>query len=203
MITIIDYGVGNLASVRNMLKKCGIDSRFASDPTEILSADKLILPGVGAFDAAMQKILDSNLSEPIVEAAKKGTMILGICLGAQLLMERSEEGALSGLSLIAGECKKFDPLSISPLRVPHMGWSDIVFRKPSHPLSHFEHQAPRFYFAHSYYLKCKNENDILAKASYGIEFTCGVVRENIMGVQFHPEKSHFFGASLLNNFAKM
>jgi glutamine amidotransferase len=201
MITIIDYGVGNLASVQNMLNKCGYKSTVTSDPEKIRQADKLILPGVGAYDSAMQKILDLNLKAAILEAAKKGTLTLGICLGSQLLFDGSDEGLMGGLSLIKGTCKKFEPQKIAPLRVPHMGWSDVSFK--SHPIANFAGIEPRFYFAHSYFFQCEQQEDVLATCTYGLEFACGVSRENIMGLQFHPEKSHMFGARLLTNFGKM
>lgn len=202
MITVIDYGVGNLASIQNMLKKCGEGSQISSNPNVILNASKLILPGVGAYDAAVEKIIEFGLNSVIREAASKGTLILGICLGAQLLLDGSEEGVLPGLSLIKGKCRKFNEQSITPLRVPNMGWSDVHF-KTEHALSKFDEMEPRFYFTHSYYLNCNNPDNVLATSNYGHEFVCGVVHENIMGVQFHPEKSHAFGARLLTNFAKM
>jgi len=203
MITIIDYGVGNLASVQNMLRKCGFESRFTSNAEEIINSSKLILPGVGAYDAAMQRIIDLGLDSSIKQAAKNNAIILGVCLGAQLLFEGSDEGVLSGLSLIKGRCKKFDVQTIAPLRVPHMGWSDVNFLQSSHPLADFEANYSRFYFAHSYYFMCEDSEDILANCTYGHPFTCAVSRKNVSGVQFHPEKSHTFGARLLTNFAKM
>lgn len=203
MITIIDYGVGNLASVQNMLKKCGVASQVSKDPKEILKSAKLILPGVGAYDSAMQKINETGLDAVIKESARKGKLILGICLGAQLLLERSEEGILPGLSLINGRCIRFDEQSIAPLRVPHMGWSNVVFVKSSHPLARFKETEPRFYFTHSYYLQCQNPDQILATSDYGQQFSCGIEHDNVMGVQFHPEKSHTFGGQLLMNFANM
>jgi glutamine amidotransferase len=201
MITVIDYGVGNLASVQNMLKKCGVESQITSDAEKIIRADKLILPGVGAFDPAMQKINELSLQVPILEASKRGIFILGICLGAQLLLEASEEGTLNGLSMIKGTCKKIDVQQIAPLRVPHMGWSEVNFVVGS-PIAKFEEQ-PRFYFTHSYYMNCDNPTEKLATCFYGHEFTCGVIHENVMGLQFHPEKSHKFGSRLFTNFAAM
>jgi glutamine amidotransferase len=203
MITIIDYGVGNLSSIENMLRKVGVLSKVSKDPDEIIRSTKLILPGVGAFDTAMKKINDQGLYTAIREVASNGIFILGICLGAQLLMERSEEGVLQGLSLVKGRCKKFDEMVIAPLRIPHMGWSDVHFVNQSHPLAKFEETMPRFYFTHSFHLQCDDPTNKLATARYGHEFTCGVVKENVMGVQFHPEKSHKFGAQLLSNFAAM
>ncbi len=203
MITIIDYGVGNLASVQNMLRKCGVSSQVSKDPKEIARAPKLILPGVGAFDSAMHKIDELGLRSVIGEAATNGTFILGICLGAQLLLDGSEEGNLSGLSLIKGKCRRFDEQLIAPLSIPHMGWSDVVFVSDSHPLAKFEQAEPRFYFTHSYCLSCDNPENVLATSRYGIEFTCGIASQNVFGVQFHPEKSHSFGAQLLINFARI
>jgi len=203
MVTIIDYGVGNLASVQNMLKRCGFASQISKNPDEILRSTKLILPGVGAYDSAMEKINEYGLFSVIREAASNGINILGICLGAQLLLEGSEEGILSGLSLIKGTCKKFDEQTIAPLRVPHMGWSDVQFVATSHPVAFYGEANPRFYFTHSYYLHCDNPENILATSFYGREFTCGIVNNNIVGVQFHPEKSHIFGRQLLTNFATL
>jgi len=203
MVTIIDYGVGNLASIQNMLKKVGVSSQVSRDFDVILSASKIILPGVGAFDAAMEKINDLGLSPVIRDAAQKGSRILGICLGAQLLLEHSEEGVLEGLSLIKGKCAKFDAALLAPLKVPHMGWNDVHFKNPSHPLSRYNDMQPRFYFTHSYYLQCDNLDNVLATAVYGHEFACGIAQENIVGLQFHPEKSHVFGAQLFANFAGM
>lgn len=202
MITIIDYGVGNLASVQNMLKSCGFQSHISSSADDISVADKLILPGVGAFDSAIGKIDLLGLRDPIHSASKRGTLILGICLGAQLLLDESEEGKMKGLSLIRGRCKKFDAEKISPLKVPHMGWSEVCLLKKDHALSNFEEDSPRFYFSHSYYMCCEERNRFMS-CHYGIDFTCGIALDNIIGVQFHPEKSHTFGARLLTSFARM
>jgi glutamine amidotransferase len=200
MITIVDYGIGNVASVANMLAKNGAESLLTSDAQKIRSAEKLLLPGVGAFDTAMQKLNDLSLIESIREFAQQEKPLLGICLGAQLLMQSSEEGVLQGLGLIKGICKQFG--DISPLRVPHMSWSEVAFTI-NHPLFSFEDQEPRFYFTHSYYMACTDETDIAGTATYGKTFTCAVRHQNIFGVQFHPEKSHRFGARLLQNFASL
>jgi imidazole glycerol-phosphate synthase subunit HisH len=201
MITIIDYGVGNLNSIRNMLKRQGIPSVISSAREDIKQASKIILPGVGAFDSAMTKINSLQLDGILKEKAAEGIPFLGICLGAQLLLEGSEEGNLKGLGLIKGWCRKFDQLAIAPLKVPHMGWSEITINGP-HPLLPSE-TVSRFYFVHSYYLACDNEENVFAKAFYGHEFACGIMNRNIFGVQFHPEKSHRFGAQLLTNFASL
>lgn len=203
MITIIDYGVGNLTSVQNMLKKCGVQSRVSSEAEVIVSSEKLILPGVGAFDYAMEKIEKLGLRNVLKQAAEDGSKILGICLGAQLLMDKSEEGVLPGLSLISGSCKKFKPEDIAPLRIPHMGWNDVFFLNEAHPLAKLQSSTSRFYFTHSFHLDCLYPEQRLAVSTYGIEFTSAVANQNVMGVQFHPEKSHAFGFSLLTNFANM
>lgn len=201
MITIIDYGIGNVASVKNMLHRNGEESQLSSDPEIILDSQKIILPGVGSFDTAMQKLHDLNLIETIREFSRSGKPLLGICLGAQLLMSSSEEGKLEGLNLIQGRCEKFQ--RIEPLTVPHMNWNDVNFVKDSSLTNTFRNRAARFYFVHSYHMIPAQAEDILGTAFYGYEFTCAVGRDNIAGVQFHPEKSHRFGAELLQNFSNL
>jgi glutamine amidotransferase len=198
MISIVDYGVGNIASVRNMLSKIGVDSQATSDTQTICNSSKLILPGVGSFNAAMQQLNDLNLTQTIRDFASTGKPLLGICLGAQLLLDSSEEGELSGLKLISGTCVKFKE---GDLKVPHMGWGDVKFTKP-HPLNTFDYD-PRFYFVHSYHMKCDQPEDVLGVTQYGHEFTSAISYNNIMGVQFHPEKSHRFGMQLLKNFTDL
>jgi imidazole glycerol-phosphate synthase subunit HisH len=201
MITIIDYGVGNLMSIKNMLNRQGVPSQISRSQKEIKESGKLILPGVGSFDAAMKGLAKYELHDVINDHVKDGKYLLGICLGAQLLMRSSEEGVERGLGLIGGECKRFINEQIFPLRVPHVGWEEVIFKK-DHPLA-LNEGAARFYFTHSYYLKCDNPQDELATSSYGHEFCCAVCRDNIFGVQFHPEKSHRYGAQFLLNFASM
>lgn len=200
MITIIDYGIGNVASVKNMLHKNGTTSVVSFDPQTILESEKIILPGVGSFDTAMQRLEQLKLVEVIHNFARSGKPILGICLGAQLLMESSEEGNLPGLGLVKGFCKKFS--EIEPLPVPHMSWNEVTFLK-SDPLTNFNISGPRFYFAHSYHIMTERNEDILGISRYGHEFTCAVSHDNISGVQFHPEKSHRYGAELFKNFADL
>src|SRR5579872_4788335 len=183
-----------------MLKRNGVASQMTIDATTILNADKIILPGVGAFDTAMSRLNELDLVKVVTQFAASGKPLLGICLGAQLLMESSEEGKLPGLGLIKGTCHYFK--GIEPLRVPHMNWSDVKFMKP-HPLFSFEDKFPRFYFTHSYHIVCAHAEDVAGTAMYGYEFTCAVNRNNVSGVQFHPEKSHRFGARLLQNFASL
>ena len=199
MITIIDYGMGNLGSIRNMIKKVGYQSEITSDPEVIVQAEKLILPGVGKFDRAMGNLADLNLIELIKKKAEEGTPLLGICLGMQLLADSSEEGTLKGLGIIPGEVKRF--VVPQELKVPHMGWNLVHYRKDSPLFANFEElDEARFYFVHSYKYVCQNEEHILATTNYGGEFTCAVHKGNIRGVQFHPEKSHLFGMNLFKNF---
>ncbi len=200
MIGVVDYGIGNVASVVNMFRKNGVDCLLVNTPKEIQETDKLILPGVGAFDSAMSKLMELNFVSSIKDFAASGKPLLGICLGAQLLMRSSEEGMLSGLGVIEGTCRHFG--NIQPLRVPHMNWSEVTFTI-QHPLFTFPESDPRFYFTHSYYLDCTYEADIAGTTSYSKKFTCATRHNNVFVVQFHPEKSHRFGARLFMNFAAL
>lgn len=200
IITIVDYGIGNVASVKNMLHKNGTPGQISNDANEILKSDKIILPGVGSFDAAMKRLSALNLVEVIRTFSATGKPLLGICLGAQLLMDSSEEGQLNGLGLIKGTCKKFK--GIEPLSIPHMGWSEVNFTREE-PIVTFNNSPPRFYFVHSYHIVCENQKEVLGVSEYGYQFTCAVSSNNIFGVQFHPEKSHRYGAELLKNFASL
>lgn len=202
MIAILDYGLGNLGSIANMLKVIGEKSKITNIEGEIRSAEGIILLGVGAFDAGMHKLNDSRLTEIIKDCASKGTPILGICLGMQLLGRKSEEGILPGLSLIPFECRKFKFPDDTDLKIPHMGW-DIVDIKQNNPLVDHLKGTQRYYFVHSYHAVCDSEDNVLMTCDYGYEFAASVVKENIMGVQFHPEKSHDFGLALLTNFVAM
>lgn len=204
MIAIVDYGMGNLGSIHNMLNRIGADSVVTSDPGVIGSAGKIILPGVGAFDRAMESLRGLGLL-PVLREKVLGerTPFLGICLGMQLLSRRSEEGTLPGLGWIDAEVVRFRwDDGHAGLKVPHMGWNTIEVRTPS-PLLHDMYPTPRFYFVHSYHVRCADEGCVLATARYGITFHAAVVQGNIMGTQFHPEKSHKFGLKLLQNFAEM
>jgi glutamine amidotransferase len=201
MITIIDYGLGNLVSVKNMLKKLGVNSQTTDKPEEIDAAKKLILPGVGSFDNGMKLIKEKGLFTVLnKKVVDDKTPILGICLGMQLLTKSSEEGVLPGLGWIDANTVKFE-FEDKSLKIPHMGWNYIDVRKENRLINKREKQ--RFYFVHSYYVKCKDTNDILATSNYGTDFTCAVNHENIYGVQFHPEKSLKFGMSVLKNFAEI
>jgi imidazole glycerol-phosphate synthase subunit HisH len=205
MIAIINYGLGNLGSIKNMFKKIGCrDVIITNDPDQIDKADKLLLPGVGAFDNGMQKIQDSGLL-PVLnkQALEVKKPVLGICLGMQLLTNGSEEGKLPGLGWVDAETRRFDfGENRDNLKIPHMGWNEIRISK-SHALCKDLPEHSRFYFVHSFYVRCKNSDQELMSCHYGTDFTCSIQQDNIMGVQFHPEKSHKFGMALLKNFVNL
>jgi glutamine amidotransferase len=202
MITIVDYGMGNLGSIKNMLKKVGFQCEITSTPDKIMNASKLILPGVGAFDAGMARLNDSGLIPALNEQVLLNKIpVLGICLGMQLMTHSSEEGYLPGLGWVDAKTIRFSFSESSHLKVPHMGWNVVTFPKSSNLINTVEIEE-RFYFVHSYYVKCQNNDDVLMRAKYGHEFDAGFEVGNVMGVQFHPEKSHKFGMRLLRNFAE-
>jgi imidazole glycerol-phosphate synthase subunit HisH len=200
MIVIVDYGMGNLASIRNMLKKVGVQSEITSSPEVIEKASKIILPGVGAFDKAMENIHALDVL-PILnrKVLQEKTPVLGICLGMQLLMEKSEEGSKPGLGWIPGDVRRFSfDQSDAKLKIPHMGWNLTQATNQNGIFKDL--MNARFYFVHAYYVTCAEENNVLATTQYGIRFTSAVQSGNIFGTQFHPEKSHKFGMQLLRNF---
>lgn len=203
MITIIDYGVGNLSSVLNMFRKIGVKEVTVSGKEDVIAkASKILLPGVGAFDAGMNNLENSGLIPVLTQKAiTEKVPVLGICLGMQLLTKQSEEGVKKGLGWIDAETVKFNPDPAFKLKVPHMGWNYIKVQR-ANPLIDVESNN-RFYFVHSYYVKCFDESQSLATSNFGINFTCMVNKENIFGAQFHPEKSLKFGMKLLENFAKL
>ena len=200
-ITIIDYGVGNIASIANMLKKAGFDSELTGDPERIATASKIILPGVGAFDKAAIKLRETGLGQLVVERAAAGVPILGVCLGMQLLLEGSEEGVEPGLGLVPGRVRRLPrEAGGASLRVPHMGWNTI------HRVGHADalpsvREGDRFYFVHSYFVDQGDEADAMATTTHGVSFTSMVRRGSVIGAQFHPEKSHKMGLRLLSDFA--
>ena len=203
MVTIIDYGMGNLGSVFNMFKKIGVDSVITSDIDEVKKAEKILLPGVGAFDNAMKRINKSGLREVLdYKAVEEKIPVLGICLGMQLLTNGSEEGKEKGLGWINANTKKFQIDQENKLKIPHMGWNR-VFTSNSNLLTSNFPEEPRFYFVHSYYVEVENPEDSILKTKYGIQFDSAIHNDNIYGAQFHPEKSHKFGMQLLRNFAKL
>lgn len=204
MIAIVDIGVGNLGAIKNMLRKVGAQAMITAQPDEIRQADKIVLPGVGAFDQGMRALADSGLMDVLNEQAlEKKRPVLGICLGAQMLGRKSEEGELPGLGWIDMDVVRFPRKE--GLRVPHMGWNTVtpvLHDGTVHPLFAGHDANPRFYFVHSYHFACDDESDVAATCEYGTAFAAAVTRGNIWGVQFHPEKSHRFGATLLRNFAE-
>lgn len=203
MIVIVDYGLGNLNSIANMLKKVGVHSLISSDPEKIRRAEKLILPGVGAFDAGMQNLNSSGLIALLNELVlAQGKPILGLCLGMQLMARRSDEGHLSGLGWLDADVVRFTFGAETGLKIPHMAWNTLEILR-EHPLFAEMPDEPRFYFVHSYHLTLDRHEDVLARTEYGYHFDSVAARGNIMGVQFHPEKSHKFGMRLLKNFAEM
>ena len=203
MITIINYGLGNLGSIYNMFKKIGVKSVITGDPNEINRAEKIILPGIGHFDRAMEKINQRDFRGIIETKAKKEKVpILGICLGMQLLTNSSEEGRTPGLGLIPAKTIRFKfPKEIN-LKIPHMGWNFVSRSSKSSLTEGFEEET-KFYFVHSYHVIVEDEKYSILKTIHGYSFDSGIQNDNVFGVQFHPEKSHRFGMKLLRNFAKL
>lgn len=197
MICIVDYGVGNMGAISNMMKYLGVDAVVSGDVATIQAADKLILPGVGSFDYAVTQLKRLELFDVLDHEAKiKRKPILGICLGMQLMTKSSEEGEQVGFGWVDAKVKKFQ---LEGLKVPHMGWNGVEHANNSLTLNDDE----RFYFVHSYYVECKDPNDVMYRSNYGVQFVSGFRRGNIIGVQFHPEKSHRFGMSLLQKFCEL
>lgn len=203
MIVIIDYGIGNLASVLNMFKKIGVKEVCISADEKIISkAEKILLPGVGAFDAGIGNLEKSSLIPVLNEKVlMEKVPVFGICLGFQMMSKKSEEGKKNGLGWLDAETKKFAFEKSSDLKIPHMGW-DYIKVKRKNPLVSDETKS-RFYFVHSYHVNCNREEDVVATCNYGTEFCCIANRENIFGAQFHPEKSLKFGMKVLENFSKL
>lgn len=201
MISVVDYGVANLGSILNMLKRIGARAALVSVPEDVARAESIILPGVGSFDhgvaALQERGLDAALRQRVLDDE---IPILGICLGMQLLGRGSAEGVLRGLGLLDARCERFSFGENTSLKIPHMGWNTLMQKKGSRILEGLD-AAARFYFVHSYHMVCTDPDDVLATADYGGEFTAMVQRKNITGAQFHPEKSHRFGMQLLRNFA--
>jgi len=200
-ITIIDYGVGNLGSIQNMIKKLGVQAEIASNKTVVERATIIILPGVGAFDTGMKQLNRSGL-RPALDTAvlQRRVPVVGICLGMQLMTEGSEEGTVPGLGWVPATTVRLVPSPHETIKVPHMGWTDVAKVKQS-PVLEFLDDEPRFYFLHSYHVRCYDDNDVLLTAQYGsVRFHAAFELENIIGFQFHPEKSHRFGMTLLRAF---
>lgn len=199
-VSLIDYGLGNLGSVVNMLKRVGAESRLVRTPEEIIASDRLLLPGIGAFDTGMRLLTEQGLVPAIREFAASGKPLFGICLGMQLLLDGSEEGVESGLGLIPGTSKRFTEQP--GVRVPHMGWNFAVATHDDPLMAGLDAES-RFYFVHSYKVVPARDDDVLAVTDYGGPFASMIRSENVMGAQYHPEKSHAFGMRVLSNFAAL
>ena len=204
MITIIDYGVGNVFAFQNVFKRLNIPSKIAKCENDLMGSSKLILPGVGHFDYAMSQLNKSGMRDRLDELVLiEKIPVIGICVGMQIMAHKSDEGTLDGLCWIDACVKKFDEATINHhTKLPHMGWNDV---KPNenHPLFKGLEQEAIFYFLHSFYFKCSNQKNSISKTDYGINFSSSVQQDNVYGIQFHPEKSHSYGERLLENFAKL
>ncbi|MDB4665063.1 imidazole glycerol phosphate synthase subunit HisH [Verrucomicrobia bacterium] len=206
-ILVLDFGIGNVGSIRSMYRKIGYQVIVSGQADAISEASHFILPGVGAFDTGIKRMKESDgfneLCRQVLEFKKP---LLGICLGMQLLTQRSEEGVEKGLGWIDGETKRFDFSKINfaskALKIPHMRWNEIEASESDPLLGGYE-QTPRFYFVHSYHVCCNNSQESIATTVHGIKFTSCIRRDNVMGVQFHPEKSHRYGLKVLENFARL
>ena len=200
MIAIIDYGIGNLKSVHNAVSFISPKTKsiITSDPDMVARADKVIFPGQGAMPDCISQLNSRGLKESVIEAAKQKPF-LGICLGLQMLLEKSEEGDVNGFGLLPGIVKRFQPNQNERIKIPHMGWNKVDVLNP-HPMWNKISSASRFYFVHSFYAEVKDKSLVMATSSHGEKFTCAIAKDNIFAVQFHPEKSSELGLQLLNNF---
>ena len=201
MIHIVDYGLGNVQALLNVYRRLNIDASRAKTADDLRQATKLILPGVGAFDHAMDLLAKSGLREALDQAVTvRRVPGLGICVGMQILAKASDEGSQPGLGWIDGRVKAFKGLGQAGLMLPHLGWNDVMPVASAPLFSQLESNA-RFYFLHSYYLECERPQEVAAMCGYGLDFACAVSAGHVHGVQFHPEKSHHYGTQLLKNFA--
>ena len=201
-VAIVDLGLGNIGAVVNMLRRAGATACLVSHPNELNQYSKVMLPGVGSFDAGISKLDLAGFRPALHDYVNSGRALLGICLGMQLLADGSEEGHMPGLGLVPGTVKRFSFELERALKVPHMGWNQVT-RSKEHPLTMGLDDSTRFYFVHSYYFKCEDKQDELLSTQYGVDFSSGVQRDNVMGVQFHPEKSHRHGMQLIKNFVEL
>jgi imidazole glycerol-phosphate synthase subunit HisH len=198
VIGIVKYGVVNVGSIVNVLKKISVDHVVISDPDQLIDCTSIVLPGVGSFDNAMGNLTETGMDEALVSFHRTGKDILGICLGMQLLTQGSAEGAKRGLRLMDDYCIRFNDEDPAGHKVPHMGWSYVKEQQEHYYLK--GSKDVRFYFAHSYYMPHTTTNEVLLYASYGIDFAAMIRKDNVVGCQFHPEKSHRFGLALLSNY---
>lgn len=202
MIVIVNYGLGNLGSVLNMFKKIGVPAKISENINDIESAEKILIPGVGSFDKGISKLNQTGYTELLNKKVLLDKVpTLGICLGMQLMTKGSEEGTLPGLGWFDAQTVKFK-IDTNKFKIPHMGWNEIKEVKETSVFKNF-HDTPRFYFVHSYHAVCNRQEDIWLTSNYGYDFVCGIQKDNIYGAQFHPEKSHKFGMTLLKNFAQL
>jgi len=203
VIIIVDYGIGNLGSIINMFKRVGCRAERSSDRDVIAAADRLVLPGVGAIDPALQRLDELDLRGPLTElVVEKKKPILGICLGMQIMAQESEEGERRGFGWIDGKVKKFSFPTTGGVKAPHMGWNYVDASNP-HSLNGSLGDGARFYFVHGYHFVCHRPQDVMMTAHYGgMDFTAAIAHDNIVAVQFHPEKSHRYGMALLKGFSK-
>jgi glutamine amidotransferase len=200
VLTIVDYDAGNLRSVKRACDAVHVDALFTQDADAVAKADRIIFPGVGHAQSAMQTLQRTGLGEALLQAAARGTPVLGICVGAQLMLDRSEEGPVDALGLIAGVTRRF-VLDDPTLKIPHMGWNRVQPRRP-HPLLEGLGSDDELYFVHSYYLDPTHEENAYAVTDHGGDFCCAIGRDNLFATQFHPEKSGRFGLALLERFAR-
>ncbi|MBN1869632.1 MAG: imidazole glycerol phosphate synthase subunit HisH [Candidatus Omnitrophica bacterium] len=199
MIAIIDYGMGNLRSVQKALEQVGAKAKITQEPDDIKAADKIVLPGVGAMQPAMDRLKALGIIPAIKDAAAKGAMFLGICLGLQLLFEQSSEGvSTKGLGLLKGNVERF-----TRLKIPQIGWNQLHIQNADSPIFKGIEESANVYFCHSYFVKPKDKGIISTTTHYGIDFVSSIYADNILGVQFHPEKSQSVGLQILKNFSKL
>lgn len=203
LIVVVDYGMGNVGSILNMFRKLGATARLSSRPDDLLEADRLVLPGVGAFDMGMRNLHQMGYLETLRRRVlQERVPIMGICLGLQLFTRRSEEGSEPGLGWLDAETIRFRfAADQEQLKIPHMGWDKVEVCKPS-PLFPRPDQERRFYFVHSYHVRCNDLSDVLTQSHYGYDFTSAVCKGNILGTQFHPEKSHRYGIEFIRSFVE-
>ena len=196
MLTIVDYNAGNLRSVKRACDAVGLESVFTQDPDALLKADRVIFPGVGHAATAAKTLEQTGLGAALIEVVKKGTPVLGICVGAQLMLEGSEEGNAQGLRVIPGYTRRFQ---LEGLKIPHMGWNGVDIAQP-HPLLEGFASGDELYFVHSYYMDPSEPSNVFATTNYGDDFVCAIGKDNVFATQFHPEKSGRFGLQMLKRF---